>query len=119
MIGHVPREFSRVSRHFLLHGGTLTVAKYLGEDNVTKAWKCRVSTPVRALPLSIDPDIAPFSSIRSACAYKQAVLKTGRRGALMIQGALQNQTLRYERFTSYMHGLNIAEDYTLSRLPVS
>ena len=24
VIGHVPREFSRVVRHFLLHGGTLT-----------------------------------------------------------------------------------------------
>ena len=23
VIGHVPREFSRVVRHFLLHGGTL------------------------------------------------------------------------------------------------
>ena len=43
VIGHVPRKFSRVVRHFLLHGGMLT--KYLGEDNVAKAWKCRVSTP--------------------------------------------------------------------------
>ena len=69
-------------RHFLLHGGTLTCKKYLGEDNMARLGSAvSLHRPVRAVPLSIDPDIAPFSSIRSAC----AVLKTGRRGALMIQ----------------------------------
>ena len=104
VIGHVPREYLASilvwCDTFCSTEGRL-LAKFLGEDNVAKAWKCRVTTPVRAVPLSIDPDIAPFSS--SAC----AVLKTRRRGkdrkkgctydpgVLMIQGALQNQTLRY------------------------
>ena len=88
---------SRVVRHFLLHGGTLTCKKYLGEDNMARLGSAvSLHRPVRAVPLSIDPDIAPFSSIRSAsstkdrkkgCAYDP--------GAIMIQGALQNQTLRY------------------------
>ena len=69
------------------------------EDNMAKAWKCRVSTPVRAVPLLIDPDSAIFfdqkrmrltsstKDRKKGCAYDP--------GALMIQGALQNQTLRY------------------------
>ena len=71
-------------------------AKYLGEDNVAKAWKCRVSTPVRAVPLSIDPDIAPFSSIRSAC----STINDRKKGCAFDPGALMFRV----RFKTILYG---------------
>ena len=49
---------------------------------------------------AVDPDIMPFSSIRSAC-IRSTSTKDGKKecaydpGALNKQGALKNQTIRY------------------------
>ena len=93
MIGHVPRKFLVLCDTFCSTEGHL-LAKYLGEDNVAKAWKCRVSTPVdqsRYRAIFFDQKrmrlISSTKDRKKGCAYDP--------GALMIQGALQNQTLRY------------------------
>ena len=77
------------------------LAKYLGEDNMAKAWKCRVST--YTCPRCAAVDRSRYRTIffdqkrmcltsstkdrKKGCAYDPGVLK--------IQGALQNQTIRY------------------------
>ena len=96
VIGHVPREFSRVVRHFLLHGGTLT-CKVSGRRQRGKGLEvpclytcmsalCRC----RSIPIS-------RHFLRSEA---HALLKTGRRGALVIQVCLWSRV----RFKTRLYG---------------
>ena len=99
LIGHVPREFSRVVRHFLLHGGTLTCkvsgrrqrGKGLEVPCLNTCPRCAAVDRTRYRAIFFDQKRMRLTSStkdrKKGCAYDP--------GALMIQGALQNQTLRY------------------------
>ena len=98
MIGHVPSEFSRVVRHSLLHRGMLTcnVSGRRQRGNGLEV-PCLYTCPRRATvdrsryrAIFFDQKRMHLTSStkdrKKGCAYDP--------GALMIQGALQNQTLR-------------------------